>query len=469
MSGYSSLSYFIPEILLFATAIGLLLIISYKKISTGIEFSVISIGLISAMLALACTPHSESHGIFSNLLVWDSYGQLIKIFLTIIAGAVLIIYRQNRKSPSIPSNDYGVPFLILVFGAFIIVSANHLIALFVALQLIHIAGFLIAQIANDDHISSIAAWQDFIFMLITSLIMLMGVTLIYSATGTFKISEIGRILSALTRLDFPLIFAIAMILFGFTYSVTGIFRLQWTLKIYRTIPASNRLVLLTIPQFAEIAALIRLFNFNPGQISEAQPVSLALGIFAVATLTFPILWLMKKHDPVDIFNITATAQIGFGLLALGTLCPTGNVAALFHQLVIIISLIAFTAGELIPESNKKYTRLIQIIFLASLIGIPITAGFPAKYLVFSSLVKQAPWFYFLLAIGIGSAALMLIGYGRLVRQNISAQPHPLRSPGHGAKTITILRVVLLLALIWGGIYWTHLTNYIQSILTFYIP
>jgi|GEM_PF-772690 len=469
MSGYFSHAYFIPEIILIVTAIGILAFISINKLSAGREHTIAISGLITALIVHFIFRPFGLHGIFSNLLIRDAYGQFIKVSILLMSGIILIFFRQNPESSSKQASGRFVPILILIIAGCIMGTANHLVELFMALQLIDITGFLIAKIENDNQNAILTAWKDMIFNLITSMLMLMGIGLMYRITGSFFISEISKNLTTLVQLNFPIIFSVVLILFGFTHSISGIFRLHWRLKIYQAIPVPNRLLLLTIPQFVEIAALIRFLSVGLAQISDVRVISLALGLFAIITLIYPTFLLIKTHDSINIIGLTSMTQVGFGLLAMSTLSPAGNVAVLFHQLVFIINLIAISTIELTSASDQGHVRPVQIIFLASLIGIPLTIGFPAKYRVLSNLVRPEAWYYFLLVIGIGAAAGLFIGFTRLLRQDSIYPSHAFRLPEPAPKTMNVLRITLLLIIIGGGIFWTPLTNYIQSVVTFHIP
>ncbi|MBP9005964.1 MAG: hypothetical protein KBG36_06900 [Candidatus Marinimicrobia bacterium] len=467
MSNFQSIIYFIPEIIIIIAAIGFLLLTTFFKISDSKKYFLISVSLIISLIATLLSHSADGHGIFNNLLVWDSYGQFIKIFTLIIACIILIIRRKencNEASPC-PVTEFGIGLLLLISVAFVSINANHLVALFISLQILHLAGFFIVQSRNLSPRINTASWHDLMFDIFTSLIMLMGIALIYDTTGTFFIAEIGQILSTVTRMNFPLILGIALLLVGFSFTITGIYRLSWKLEILRTISASDRLLLLTIPQFIETTTLIRLLRVGLGLVSDWRPLTLMIGIFTVLTLLYPIIWLIKLRSAKDIIIVTSIAQSGFGLLALCAGNISGDVAALFYQVVLIFSLIAFTIGEILMINAKSS----QLIALASLIGIPLTAGFPAKYLVFISLVQHSPFYYFLIVIGIGSAALMLIGYVRIVRQIITAQGQFFNSPQKGSQLIFFIQILINIILISIGFYWTPLTDYLQSIMTFCVP
>ncbi|HPC36067.1 MAG TPA: proton-conducting transporter membrane subunit [Candidatus Marinimicrobia bacterium] len=469
MSNSQSIIYFIPEIILFITVIGFLLLTTFVKLSDRQKYLLICLGLIISLLATFISHSSEEHGLFNNLLVWDSYGQFIKTVILSIALIILILRWQEICSETGTVTEFGIAFLLLISAALVTVTANHLIVLFITLQIVHLSSFLIVQDRNCGLTDINVSWHDLIFDIIASLIMLMGIAMIYSVTGTFFIAEIGQILSPFARLSFPLILGIALFLVGFSYTISGIFRLNWKLEILRTTPAPDRLLILTMPQFIETATLIRLLRVGFGTVGDLKPLTLMIGIFAVLALLYPIFWLMRSRSATDIMIVSSVAQTGFGLLALSAGNLSGDVAALFYQIVLVLSLIAFTTGEILTTTDETHSKSGQLIALASLIGIPLTAGFPAKYLVFVSLLRSNPCSYFFIVAGIGSAALLLIGYGRLVRQ-IIVQGGPFSYfPGKGKQLTFLIRILIILLLIIGGFYWTPLTDHIQSIMVFCLP
>jgi len=465
MTNFHSLGYFIPEIVLFLTALALLIISVVNQLSLRLEKFAVGASLCLALLALGLIRPTVSHGIFSNLLVWDAYGQFIKICSIIITIFIFIIYLHEQNHTTV--TELCFVFLILVVAIFIAVSANHLLVLFLAIQIINIAGFLLAHFPDSSRKNDAVGWHDLIFSLTAGLVMLMGITIIYGTTGTFFIAETGRILRTGADLNISLIIGFVMVMFGFIHTISGVFRLHWTVKINRNLPVCSRLLLTTLPQFAEIAALIRLLNSGFGAISDPQPIFLAVGLSAGMTVIYPIFWDVKEHKSIDPVNVASLSQTGFSLLALCTLTLSGYVAAVFYQIAFIGCLIALATGELLTIQGEK--RPGQIVILASLIGVPLTAGFSAKFIVFSNLVRPHAGYYFLIGTGLISYVLMFIGYGRVIRQCTVESDRSVLTPLKGERLIFSIRVLILLSLICGGIFWTPLTDYIRAVMIFGVP
>jgi NADH-quinone oxidoreductase subunit N len=469
MPNLPSLAYFIPELFLLLASLATLLTgtdsrHAQKKINSILGFSLL-LTLVAIVFIRPVRP-DESHGIFSNLLVWDAFGRFIKLSMILMAGAIfIIILRERRQSPPYPV-EFSTIFMIILFATFCLSATNHLIVIFISMQIMNMATFLIIQTDGSSRETFEAAWRDLIFNIVAGLSMLMGTAILYNATGTFFISEIGQLLSRQSGFNFALIFAIILILFGFTHSITGFIRIHWIMNISRAMPVSFRLLLNILPQFAEIAVLIRLANVWFGNYLMVQPMFCILGIFACLMLIYPGFKILKADNPTDIVSLTALSQTGFSLLALSVMRNEGYIAVLFFQMAYILSLIANEAGKF---SNGAEKRTVQIVFLASLVGVPLTAGFSAKYLVLTSLMKNHLVNLILMAVGLLGYILMFIGYGRIIRENIQIQTPSFSFPRRGERLVFILRTSIFVLIIWGGLYWTPVTNYLSTVLVFGIP
>ncbi len=461
-----SLILLIPEIVLLVTILMILATTSLRRKATRLANQWAIAGLGISLLIILLT-HALPHGIFSNYIVYDSYGRLIKIIAISSAILIFILYYHEPIATTASATYIDSTALILLLTICISGSSNHLIVLFFTLQIINIAVFLINQVTNPRHVAILAAWSDLIFSLAAGMISLLGIIIIYGMTGTFFISEIALRFSANPHLSKPLIIAFAMFFFGFTRTMTGFFRLHWTVKILRQQPVFSQMITSTLPQFAEIAILIRFLNTGLASFQHLASLSALLGIFGMMMLWYPIPWVFKYQNSEDRLNILSYSQTGFSLLALCTLGSNGYVAALFFQIVYIGSRLTLATGEILGPDHENLPG--QIFSLASLIGIPLTAGFSAKYSVFNSLFINYPGYYFLIMAGLIAYIFMFVGYGNLIQVNILKKPLKISLFPENRHLVYLIRLILLLFILAGGIYWSPLTDYIRESLTFWIP
>ncbi|MFH1214744.1 MAG: proton-conducting transporter membrane subunit [Candidatus Neomarinimicrobiota bacterium] len=393
----------------------------------------------------------------------------MKICLVLMAIGLFSIITRDRRTKPIITAEFGFLFCCLIFAALVTVSTNHLIVLFIALQIINLTDFLISQRNNSNPEIITSGWHDLIFHVFSGMVMLMGIVLIYGITGSLFMADIGRMLAIQPGLKFPVTMAWVMILFGFTHSITGVLRLHRDLRSGPVTSEPVRLISLTIPQFAEIGVLIRLIEVGFGKIADQRPLFLTLSLFAVIAIVYPGWLAIKNRNLRDTLNISGLAQTGFSLLALCALNSSGNSAAIFYEIIFVFGAIAYVAGEIVTDKGRDLAMPGQLVFLASLAGIPLTAGFAAKYLVFSSLAGNDPGKYLLIAIGIFGYALMFVYYGRLIRLNANVLHGSFRLSIQADRLIFVLRMFILIAIIFMGVNWTPLREHICSIMVLCIP
>ncbi|MFH1213081.1 MAG: proton-conducting transporter membrane subunit, partial [Candidatus Neomarinimicrobiota bacterium] len=287
MPNLQSIAYFSPELILLATVLGIILITTYLNIWQKVGTPLIGLSLGIALIKLVVLRPDTTHGIFYNLLVWDPFGRFLKICLVLMAIGLFSIITRDRRTKPIITAEFGFLFCCMIFAALVTVSANHLIVLFIALQIINLTDILISQRNNSNPEIITSGWHDLIFQVFSGMVMLMGIVLIYGITGSLYIANIGRMLAVQPGLKFPVTMAWVMILFGFTHSITGVLRLHRDLRSGPVTSEPVRLISLTIPQFAEIGVLIRLIEVGFGKIADQRPLFLTLSLFAVIAIVYP--------------------------------------------------------------------------------------------------------------------------------------------------------------------------------------
>ena len=282
-------------------------------------------------------------------------------------------------------------------------SSRDLLLLFIALELVSAPGFLIAAFRKSDPRSNEAGIKFFLIGVLSTAVMLYGMSLIYGVTGTLNLAEIGTALSvALPEGQETLVLAaILFIVSGFAFKVSAVPFQFWAPDTYEGAPVPVAAFLATASKAAGFAGLLQLmFVAFPAQYEFWTPIFAALSIL---TMTIGNFVALQQRQIVRLLAYSSIAQAGYMLLpfALVSADPSLNqdafAAAVTYILIyavmtlgafaVVIAMSRESRGLLIADfaglgRRAPWIALSMTVFMVSLGGIPPTAGFWAKFLVF---------------------------------------------------------------------------------------
>jgi NADH-quinone oxidoreductase subunit N len=347
--------------------------------------------------------------------------------------AVLISYHYltNRR---IHRGEYYPLILFATSGMTLLAAANDLLLVFLALEVLSLPLYVLAGFARRDDASQESALKYFLLGAFSSAFLLYGIALMYGATNTTSISAISRLAAtAEPRLIF---FAIAMLAIGFCFKVAAVPFHMWTPDVYQGAPTSVTGFMAAGTKAAGFAALLRVFLVALGPLQwDWRPV---LWIIAVLTMVVGSVVAITQTDIKRLLAYSSIAHAGYVLIAVVAASNDGTAAALFYLLVYAFMtlgafamVIASAPGGRERLSLGDWTGIgqrhpvfagVMTLFLLSLAGIPPTAGFMAKFFVFSSAVSSGE--AGLVVVGVLSSAIAAFFYLRVIVAMWLQDPEP---------------------------------------------
>ena len=292
--------------------------------------------------------------------------------------------------------------------------------LFISLELVSAPGFVIAAFRKSDPRSNEAGIKFFLFGVLSTAVMLYGMSLIYGLTGSLNLTEIGRALAT------PLpqgreTLALASILFivaGFAFKVSAVPFQFWAPDTYEGAPVPVAAFLATASKAAGFAGLLQLmFVAFPAQYEFWTPI---FAVLSILTMTIGNFVALQQRQVVRLLAYSSIAQAGYMLLpfALVSANPVINqdafAAAVTYILIyavmtlgafaVVIAMAKESRGLLITDFAGLSRRapviaVAMTLFMVSLAGIPPLAGFWAKFLVFQVAIQRG---------GIGTALAIIM-------------------------------------------------------------
>ena len=487
---------FLPELILCAGIVLLLLARLFRALDrTHLGWGALIFSLFA--LAQSCAqwlffdeiiPPSanlaQTHALdlFNGLLIFDRFSIFIKIFLFSFTALVVVLAMLSR----IPDRDDSADFFCLLLGATvgmsIMASANHLLMVFMGVEMASVPSYALAGFLKGKRQSSEAALKYVVYGGGAAGVMLYGISLIAGKFGTAYLPDVLLFLST-SPLDPLLLMGLLFILIGVAFKLAAVPFHFWCPDVFEGAAAEVAGFLSVASKGAALALLARI---AVGLGAIADYMIPALAFFAALTTTFGNLAAYNQTNLKRLLAYSTIAHAGFMMMGLATLTADGAGAVLFYLMIYLLmnlgafAVVAFLRNVTGSEDLSSFRGLVQRspvmvltlgVFLLSLLGLPPLAGFAAKFQIFYVLfdvgqdyhvagrLGLAYTLYALLVIGGLNTVIALIYYVKVLKvmvldkplEEVEATPvAPLETPPLQNAYVSVLALlVLVLGIFWG--------------------
>lgn len=363
------------------------------------------VGLLGAGVAVL-TLLGDQRETFAGMFVIDNYAVLFKL-LFVGTGAVVILMSMTYLNEQVQNIQGEFYFLLLtsVLGMLVMPSARDMLALFVALETVSIPGFIMAGFRKRDGASNEAAVKFFLFGVLSSTVMLFGMSMIYGLTGSTHLPTIAQRLAG--EPENLAVASILLIVVGFAFKVSAVPFHFWAPDTYEGSPVPVAAFLSVASKAAGFAGLLQIcFIAFPAYTHVWAP---GFAILAALTMTIGNTVALVQTNVVRLLAYSSIAQAGYMLLPFAIVANQGAeiqrgafAAALTYILIYsIMNLGAFAvvvavgrrAGHDLTDYDGLSARepglaFAMLVFLLALAGMIPTAGFWAKFFVFRSTIES---------------------------------------------------------------------------------
>src|ERR671923_252805 len=394
----------LPETILSATI--LLVLIADAFLSARRKWFTMPIGFVGTVAALVATLTliGEDRTTFDGMFIVDGFAVLFKTFFLVVALLVLLISLRYFRDGRFYQGEYYFLLLTSFLGCLLMPSSRDLLMLFISLELVSAPGFLIAAFRKSDPRSNEAGLKFFLIGVLSTAVMLFGMSLIYGVAGSLNLGEIATALSGpLPRGQETLVLAaILFVVAGFAFKVSAVPFQFWAPDTYEGAPVPVAAFLATASKAAGFAGLLQLmFVAFVNQHAFWTPIFAALSI---ATMTIGNLVALQQQQVVRLLAYSSIAQAGYILLPFALASPAGQAvnkeafaAVLLYILIygvmnlgafgVVIGMTREAPGMLLTDFAGLGQRAAALsvsmtMFLVSLAGVPPFAGFLGKLFIF---------------------------------------------------------------------------------------
>jgi len=424
------------------------------------------IALLGSLAAVAATVYQSQ---FPGLGFWgmvrvDGFSIFFHFLVTAITAVVILSSYEYMAVQQIRAGEYYGLIMFGAVGMCLMSSAVELVLIFIALEISSISTYVLAGFRRRAAISSEASLKYFLLGSFATAFFLYGVALMFGATGSTSIAVIGEVLRSG---EIPLLAyaGIAFMFVGLGFKVAAAPFHVWTPDVYEGAPAPVVGFMSTAPKAAVFAVLLRvMFEINaPGRVG-------LIWVAAALSMTLGNVGALVQQNVKRLLAYSSIAHAGYLLVAFAALPDNGIPAAMFYTAsYAAMNVGAFAVVSHIAGAGERYVTLDDYaglgrrspllaatltIFLLSLIGIPMTGGFFAKFYVFSAALQAN--LVGLTIIGVLNSAvgayyylrIIVVMYMREAREEIPATPV---SPALGAALAISVAATLYLGLLPGRV------------------
>ena len=437
----------LPEIITVLAAVIIMMIDAFtRRINRRVAGAVSLVGLAGAAAAVISLWGGKAESSFSGMIVTDDFRLFFAMIFIVVTFLIVLISLRWIEDEELPTGEYFMLLMFATTGMLLMSAANDLVMIFLGLETTSIATYVLCGYRRRDLRSNESAVKYFILGSFSTAFLLYGIAFIYGASydpattpvATTNLELLRERLASDQLFSESMLFAgAAMMLVGFGFKVaTAPFHI-WSPDVYEGAPTPVTAFLSTGSKAAAFAAFARVFiltfaaapvasGMADSAVSALQQVSTnALVVMAILTMTIGNLVAIVQNNIKRMLAYSSIAHAGYALV--GMVARDWRAVAFYLLSYVVINIGAFAVIEVIARRGDKRTEISDYsgigfqslgiaaalsLFLLSLAGIPLTAGFMAKLLVFKSAWVEG--FHVLVVIGVINSAISWYYYLRVI-------------------------------------------------------
>ena len=440
------------------------------------------LGIAAAAAATASLWDRNGEIAYGGMIITDRFRLIFAFVFLIVTFLTVLISMRWVKDEELPVGEYFALLMFATTGMLFMSAANDLVMIFLGLEITSISTYVLCGYRRRDLRSNESAMKYFILGSFSTAFLLYGIAFVYGATfqpgetpvATTNLQIIKERIASGHLFSQEMLFAgAAMMIVGFGFKVaTAPFHI-WSPDVYEGAPTPVTAFLSTGSKAAAFAAFSRVFiltfaaapiasNLGSGALATLQSASTeALQVMAILTMTIGNLVAIVQSNIKRMLAYSSIAHAGYALV--GIVARDWQSVAFYMLCYVVINLGAFGVIEVFARRGDKRTEISDYagigfqslglasalsLFLLSLAGIPLTAGFMSKLLVFKS--AWAGGFHALVIIGVINSAISWYYYLRVIVAMFFAEPAAgFKKPSVSRSLIAALALAILGTLYLG--------------------
>jgi NADH-quinone oxidoreductase subunit N len=485
----TNISIIMPELIVAFAGVVVMIYDSFfpkDRVTSGL-ISLVGLAVSAFLLINMWTSVGLGSTSWNGMIAHDNLRLGFSIVFLIVTAMTILVSTVWVEREDVPVGEYNALLMFATFGMMLMASGNDLVVIFLGLETLSIATYVMAGLRRGDLKSNESAMKYFILGSFASAFLLYGMALIYGATGSTNLTEIA---DKIVNPNFPALLLIggAMMVVGFGFKVATVPFHIWTPDVYEGAPSPVTGFMAAGPKAAAFASFIRVFVLGFPFIAGVSASSYlheswmtALAIMAMLSMTIGNVAAIMQNNVKRMLAYSSIAHAGYamvGFIGAGAAkTPTAQDAAIasvaFYMLTYAITnLGAFAIISLLGQKNDRRADFEDFngigfkspvlsfslsLFMLSLLGLPLTAGFMGKVMVFRPALEAGSTLLVLLVIvAVVNTAISAYYYLRLIvgmffRERVTDWAEPKMPAGFAAALVLAVIGVLYLGIFAGGV------------------
>jgi NADH-quinone oxidoreductase subunit N len=393
-------------------------------------------GLAAAFASLWMLATGPGRGsVMAGAVAADDFALFLQALLVAVAAVAVLLSPSYLRSQGIERGEFYALLLFSTVGMLGLVSALELVSVFVALEITSIALYGMAGMHRGRVESQEAALKYFVTGAFASAFFLYGVALLYGVSGSTSIDKVALALAALPADEAPLaLLGAGLLLVGFAFKVASVPFHMWAPDVYEGAPTTATAFMSAGVKAAAFGSLLRVFGSGlPALAPQWQPL---VAVLAIVTMVVGNLAALAQTSLKRMLAYSSVAHAGYLLAAMVAVPSLAGEAMLFYLAAYAaVNLGAFgaiaalardgrepvTGRDLAGLSERRPALAAALtVFLVSLTGIPVTAGFVGKFYLFAAAVAAGWWV--LALVGVVMSVVSAYYYLRVVVAMYMSEP-----------------------------------------------
>jgi NADH-quinone oxidoreductase subunit N len=427
----------LPELVLAVGAMTLLMVGAYQGVGRTSLITALAIALLVVVGVLELMLPAGKLTTFNGSFIVDEFARFLKILALIGSVATLVLSTEFLADPSRRIFEYSILVLLSTLGMMILISAGDLIMLYLGLELMSLALYVVAASNRDDAKSTEAGLKYFVLGALSSGMLLYGASLIYGFTGTVSF---GGIAAVATTGSIGIVFGLVFLLAGLCFKVSAVPFHMWTPDVYEGAPTPVTAFFASAPKVAALAVFTRVaLTAFPGIVPQWQQIVVFVSIASMALGSFAAI---GQKNIKRLMAYSSIGHMGFALVGLAAGTAEGAQGVLVYiAIYVAMTLGSFSVILAMKRKGQHFENISDFaglsrtnpllafffaMLLFSLAGIPPLAGFFAKFYVFIAAIKAG--LFALSVIGVLTSVVGAYYYLLIIKVMYFDEPLPELDP-----------------------------------------
>jgi len=419
-----------PETLMTVAACGALVadVVTPRHRKHMIGWGCFAVLCVTFLVLLVLPPQGGS--VLGGMLLADGYSAFFKALFLISAALTVLISLRYLDDEGSHHGEYYALLLFAVVGMMFMAGGGDLITIYLGLELMSLPTYVLVGFIRRDVTSTEGALKYFLMGAFTSGILLYGLALLYGLTSTTNLSAVAQQLAGLSLDDPALILAVILVVTGFGFKIAAVPFHMWVPDAYEGAPTSITAFMSAAVKAAAFAGLVRVFVVALAPAAARWEV--LLWILAALSMILGNVVAIAQTSLKRMLAYSSISHAGYALIGViaAIHAPGPGIAStLFYlfvymfttmgtfSMIILLTHRGFRGDHIADFAGLGYTHplpaFIYIVFFLSLAGIPPTAGFVGKLLIFRAAIDSG--YVVLAVIGVATSAIAAYYYFMVIK------------------------------------------------------